>query len=71
MRFKVLTEAQKLVVPQRVKELLHFSDISFLSPAVPVYKVARLMKMDWLLKNMLLPSDYKQQINDLNEPGVN
>jgi len=68
MRFKVLTEAQKLVVPQRVKELLHFSDISFLSPAVPVYKVARLMKMDWLLKNMLLPSDYKQQINDLNEP---
>jgi ER-bound oxygenase mpaB/B'/Rubber oxygenase, catalytic domain len=67
MRFKVLTEAQKLVVPYRVKALLNFSDISFLSPAVPVYKVARLMKMEWLLKNILLPAAYKQQINDLDE----
>ena len=66
MRFKVLTEAQKLVVPDRVKELLQFSDFSLLSPVVPVYKISRLMKMDWLLKNILLPSDYKDQINELD-----
>lgn len=66
IRFKVLIEGQKLVVPGRVKELLHFSDFSFLSPAVPIYKVSRLMKMDWLLKNILLPSDYKDQINELD-----
>lgn len=68
MRYKVLIEGQKLVVPDIVKELLHFSDFSFLTPVVPIYKVTRLMKMDWLLKNMLLPSDYKDQINELDVP---
>jgi hypothetical protein len=70
MRFKVLIEGQKLVVPDRVKMLLDFSDFSFLTPIVPVYKVSRLMKIDWLLKNILLPSDYKDQINELDvHPG--
>lgn len=66
MRYKVLIEGQKLVIPHRVKELLQFSDFSFLKPVVPVYKVSRLMKMDWLLRNILLPSDYKDQINELD-----
>ena len=66
MRFKVLIEGQKLVVPERVKQLLHFSDFSLLTPVVPLYKISRLMKMDWLLKSILLPSDYKEQINNLD-----
>lgn len=65
MRFKVLIEGQKLVCPDRVKTLLDFSDFSLLTPIVPVYKVSRLMKMDWLLKGILLPADYKDQINEL------
>ena len=68
MRFSVLIEGQKLVVPDRVKELLQFSDFSLLTPVVPIYKISRLMKMDWLLKNILLPSDYKDQINELDVP---
>jgi hypothetical protein len=68
MRYRVLIEGQKLVVPHRVKELMDFSDFSFLTPVVPVYKISRLMKMDWLLKNILLPSDYKDQINELDVP---
>jgi hypothetical protein len=66
MRFKVLIEGQKLVVPDRVKELLNLSDFSLLTPVVPVYKISRLMKMDWLLRNILLPSDYKDQIDELD-----
>ncbi len=66
MRFKVLIEGQKLVVPERVKELLQFSEFSLLTPVVPLYKVSRLMKMDWMLKSILLPADYKDQINELN-----
>jgi ER-bound oxygenase mpaB/B'/Rubber oxygenase, catalytic domain len=66
MRFKVLIEGQKLVVPDSVKGLLQFSDFSLLTPVVPIYKVSRLMKMDWLLKSILLPSDYKDQINELD-----
>ena len=70
MRFKVWIEGQKLVVPDRVKELLQFSDFSFLTPVVPLYKISRMMKVDWLLKNILLPSDYKDQINELDVPGA-
>ena len=70
MRFKVLIEGQKLVVPNHVRSLLHFSDFSLLTPVVPLYKISRLMKMDWLLKNILLPSDYKDQINELDVQGV-
>ena len=66
MRYKVLIEGQKLVVPNRVKELLYSSHVSLLAPVVPAYKVSRLMKMDWLLKNILLPSDYKDQIKELD-----
>ena len=70
MRFRVLIEGQKLVVPDRVKALLDFRDFSFLTPVVPLYKISRLMKMDWLLRNILLPSDYKDQINELDvHPG--
>jgi len=68
MRFSVLIEGQKLVVPDRVKELLQFRDFSLLTPVVSIYKISRLMKMDWLLKNILLPSDYKDQINELDVP---
>lgn len=66
MRFKVLIESQKLIVPDRVKELLDFNDFSLLTPVVPVYKVSRLMKMDWLLKNIFLPADLKNKINELD-----
>ena len=66
MRFKVLVEGQKLVVPERVKKLLQFSDFSLLTPVVPVYKITRLMKLDWMLKTVLLPSDYKEQINEMD-----
>jgi len=51
-----------------VKELLHFNDFSLLGPVVPVYKISKLMKMDWLLRNMLLPGNYKKQIDGLDVP---
>ncbi|MDB5200929.1 MAG: hypothetical protein JWQ27_338 [Ferruginibacter sp.] len=66
MRFRVLIEGQKMVVPERVKQLLPFRDFSLLTPIVPLYKISRLMKMDWLLKTVLLPNDYKDQINELD-----
>lgn len=68
MRFKVLIEGQKLVVPDRVKQLLHFSEFSLLKPVVPLYKVSRLMKMDWIFKNILLPHKYMDQFKSLDVP---
>jgi hypothetical protein len=66
IRFKVLVESQKILVPDRVKKLLHFNDFSMLILILPIYKVSKFIKMDKLLKNILLPSEYKNQINELD-----
>lgn len=65
-RFKILIEGQKLVVPESVKQLLHFRQFSLLAPTIPLYKIARILKLDWLLKNLLLPEQYKKQIRELD-----
>jgi hypothetical protein len=65
-RYKVLLEGQKLVVPSRVKELLQFKSFSMLTPIIPMYKFSRLIKLDGLIKNILLPSSYKAQIKELD-----
>lgn len=66
IRYKVLIEAQKLVVPKRVKKLLYLNDFSLLAIAIPIYKLSRNLKMEHLFKKMILPSDYKVQINELD-----
>jgi hypothetical protein len=66
MRYKVLLEGQKLVVPNRVKELMHFSNFSIITPLVPIYKFSKLIKMNGFIKAILLPSDYKAQIDELD-----
>lgn len=66
IRYNVLIEAQKLVVPDRVKELLHFNEGSLLTPAIPLYKISRLLKMDWMVKHILLPQEYQEQIAEID-----
>ncbi|WP_435353863.1 oxygenase MpaB family protein [Emticicia sp. SJ17W-69] len=62
LRYMILLEGQKLVVPFHVKKLLNFSSISILPIFLWFYKISRKLKFDKLLKSALLPSDYKQQI---------
>jgi len=66
VRFKVLLEAQKLVVPSRVKDLLQFSSFSWLKPVVPLYKFSRFVRIDGLIKKLLLPAAYMKQIKELD-----
>jgi hypothetical protein len=66
MRYKVLVESQILVVPEQVRKLLGFPRFSWLTPAVPLYKISRLIKMDALIKAILLPAAYKKQIKELD-----
>lgn len=66
VRYRILLEAQKLVVPKRVRELLGFRSNSLLSPLIKLYKLSRRMKMDWLLKALILPSKYKNEIKSLD-----
>jgi hypothetical protein len=65
-RYKILVEAQILVLPEKVKELLEFRKYSLLIPAVPVYKLTRKLNLDALVKKILLPSAYKKEIRELD-----
>lgn len=67
-RFAVLVEAQKLVVPPRVHKLLNFGKISWLRPSVPLYRLSRVLHLDWLVKKLLLPAAYQEQIAALDQP---
>lgn len=68
-RYKVLIEGQQMVVPERVRELLHFKRFSLLKPVVPLFKISRAVKIDWIIKAILLPSAYKDQIKELDVYG--
>ncbi len=66
IRYKILLEAQKLVVPQKVHELLNFRRSSLLKPLIGMYKLSRIFKVDGLLKALILPSSYKKEIKALD-----
>ena len=68
LRYEILIEAQKLVVPKHVKKLLHLNDFSLLTIILPFYKLSKLIKLDKFFKNILLPSQYKKEINELDMP---
>jgi hypothetical protein len=70
VRFKILKESQKLVVPPRVSKLLAFGRTKWITPLIITYKWSRKIKMDGVLKAIILPQDYKKQIKELDvEPA--
>lgn len=66
MRYKVLIEGQKLVVPKRVIELMKFNKFPFITPLVPIYKFSKIIKLEGVIKAVLLPSAYQTQISELD-----
>ncbi|KAA9331756.1 oxygenase MpaB family protein [Adhaeribacter soli] len=69
-RYRILLQAQLLVIPKRVRKLLKIGKASVLQPAVPLYRLSRKLRLDWVLKVLLLPAKYKVQVQALNRaPG--
>jgi hypothetical protein len=66
VRYKILLESQILVVPERVNELLQLGKISLIKPLLSIYKMTRFVKLDWFLKSIILPSEYKKEIKELD-----
>lgn len=66
IRYEVLVEVQKLVVPKHVKKLLYLNDFSLFTIAIPIYKFSRNKEMGKFFKNLLLPSEYKTEIKELD-----
>lgn len=61
-RYRLLLETQMLITPRKVRNFLGFRSFSLLSPMIPVYKLSKNIRLDWLLKSLLLPSGYKEEI---------
>ncbi len=66
MRFFVLLESQKMVLPVIVLQLLELNKTQWLRPLVPFYKLTKRLHCDWLIKSVLLPAKFKPQIKALD-----
>lgn len=66
VRYFLLLEAQKLVVPEKVKELLSLKSFSLLTPILRIYKFSRKLRLEWLLKSLVLPPEHKEEIKALD-----
>ncbi|HTE00159.1 MAG TPA: oxygenase MpaB family protein [Mucilaginibacter sp.] len=69
VRYLLLKQAQVLVAPARVNQLLRLGKIRWLLPVLYVYKIFRLLKLQNLLKNAILPNDYQKQVQALDIAG--
>lgn len=66
IRYRLLLEAQTLVGPKQVRELLNFGEYSLLNPVLGIYKFSRSIKLDKVMKAVILPSEYKNEIRELD-----
>lgn len=69
VRYWVLKQAQVLVVPRQVNQLLGLGQIRWLLPVLYLYKFSRLLNLDNFLRNAILPRAYARQIKALDNKG--
>ena len=66
IRYFILIEGQKLMVPERVRKLLGFKNFSILSFMLPFYKLSRTLHLDDTIKKIILPRQYLPQIKEID-----
>ncbi len=66
LRYFILSEAQTMVIPERVRELLRLRKFSLLHPVLLFYKASRRIKIGQFLKDLIMPAKYKVQIKLLD-----
>ena len=65
-RYRILIESQKLVVPERVSSLLEFRSFKPVRPLVPIYQFSKKIGLDAVVKLILLPPKYREEIQALD-----
>ncbi|RSK50295.1 oxygenase MpaB family protein [Hymenobacter rigui] len=66
VRYQLLLQGQRLVVPAVVSRLLGFGRRSWLGPVVPLYRATRHLRLSQWAKTSLLPLEYRAQIASLD-----
>jgi hypothetical protein len=67
MRYWILVQVQGLLVPSAVKKLMNLPDKSWFLPVIWGYKVCRHLHLQAIVKSVLLPAAYKEQIKALDK----
>ena len=70
VRYLLLREAQLLVMPAHVRDLLGFRRGSLLAPLIGLYKLARRVGLDRHMKALILPTQHRAQIDALDQIPV-
>ena len=65
-RYQLLIQGQILVVPPTVNQLLNLGKFSWMRLVLPLYLISRKLKLDRVMKSMILPNKYAAQIKDLD-----
>lgn len=66
-RYAVFLKVQSRIAPEKVLNLLSLKPSKALPIAILAYKIFRKVKLDLVLKSLLLPKKYQYQIRELNE----
>jgi hypothetical protein len=66
IRYRLLLQAQVLLVPEPVRRLLGLTAFPWLYPVVLVYRLCHLLHLDKGIKTVLLPSQYRAQVFGLD-----
>lgn len=66
IRYFILIEGQKLIIPEKVRRLLRFRKFSFLTFILPFYNLSRVFHLDTAIKKLLLPQKYQKQIKEID-----
>ncbi|WP_257668815.1 oxygenase MpaB family protein [Parapedobacter tibetensis] len=61
-RFLILKQTQRLLVPEKVNELLDLGKNPFAAIMLKLYKLSRIIRVKSFLKNAILPPAYKKEI---------
>jgi hypothetical protein len=61
-RYRLLLEVQALLVPGRVRQLLHFNSNGLLSYLIWSYGIVDQLQLQWLVHRLLIPPQYWRDI---------
>jgi hypothetical protein len=66
LRYILMKQVQLVLVPRSLKSQLPLGKLSLLKPVLWLYKLTRQVKLDGLLKEAILPVQYKAQIKAID-----
>ena len=65
-RYHILLQTQVMVVPPGVNNLLALGRIPWLTPVIEAYKLSRIVGLDRIIRNAILPKEYQKEVENLD-----